>query len=320
MMFIICCKLLLFIINIFKISLEDNINKTTYEISLKNKVKDFNFIDENLNDEYNFYSFYIDEDNTHKNQLAPGVKELDRYSDIKPYKYNIIEINKKNKEKPNKYINASPINIINPTYFIATQAPKPKTVDDFWTMIDEQDSNVILMLCNLEEAGKKKCEDYWGERNKENKIETENYIIESKIKENDDQYIIREINFLNKSTNVKKTINQIHYVKWPDHGVPETKDGKVFEAFHEIIKKVNEFRNNKPIIIHCSAGVGRTGTFISMYYLEKEIINQKNEQIIKFNIFNLVRKIKEMRLNMVQTVDQYKFIYEYVKYLLSKYI
>ena len=73
--------------------------------------------------------------------------------------------------------------------------------------------------------------------------------------------------------------------------------------------------------MHCSAGVGRTGTFISMYYLEKEIKRQINDkcQIIQFNIFNLVRKLKEMRLYLVQTETQYRFIYEFVGYLLQKY-
>ena len=73
------------------------------------------------------------------------------------------------------------------------------------------------------------------------------------------------------------------------------------------------------MIVHCSAGVGRTGTFVSMYLLEKEINEQINakKEYIRFNIFNLVRKIKEMRIYMVQSEVQYEFIYAYVKYLLE---
>ena len=81
-----------------------------------------------------------------------------------------------------------------------------------------------------------------------------------------------------------------------------------------------EIKGNGPIVVHCSAGVGRTGTFISMYYLEKEIMRQIKDEVseIKFSIFNLVRKLKEMRLYLVQTESQYRFIYEFVKYLLNK--
>ena len=252
-------------------------------------------------------------ENKKRNQtiFEPSNYYLDRYSDIKPYSYNKVLIN-----NGKGYINASPINIgEKENYFISTQGPKPETIEDFWTMVYENNSNVIVMLCNVTEGGRIKCENYW-EKPQMKKFSVEIQKEEKKTK----MHTIRTLKLKNKEKNEERIIYQIHFTAWPDHGIPDISDDKVFQVFCEINKKVDELNNkNNPIIVHCSAGVGRTGSFISMYLLEKEI----NEQIkakkdyIRFNIFNLVRKIKEMRLYMVQNVDQYRFVYAYVRYLLE---
>ena len=265
----------------------------------------------NITNEFNFFQQYIDFERDHYMALNKGEKNKDRYSDIKSYNHNMITIS-----TGSKYINASPINIINNKYFISTQGPIKETIEDFWRMVWEQEINIIVMLCNEKEGGREKCAKYWDEK----KVKTYNEIqIQNEIKKN--EYIIREILLSDNLSKKKKYVFQVHFTGWPDHGVPDTKDGKIFEVFIEIIKFVDEKRGNGPIVIHCSAGVGRTGTFISMYYLEKEIKQQIANKVdfIKFSIFNLVRKLKEMRLYLVQTESQYRFIYEFVKYLLEKY-
>ena len=271
----------------------------------------FNFNGNNISNEFSFFEQYIDNDIDHFYSLNKGDSEKDRYSDIKSYSHNIVTIN-----QGKNYINASPINIISNKYFISTQGPKKETIEDFWTMVWEHKCNVIVMLCNEKEGGREKCARYWDE----NKVKKFNKIqIEEEKKKNN--YIIRKIKLFNKGEQKEKIVHQIHFIGWPDHGVPNTQDGKIFEIFSEIIELVDKVRGNDPIVVHCSAGVGRTGTFISMYYLEKEIKRQINDkcQIIQFNIFNLVRKLKEMRLYLVQTETQYRFIYEFVGYLLQKY-
>ena len=147
-----------------------------------------------------------------------------------------------------------------------------------------------------------------------------NYTIkEVNEEETKKEYIIREIQIINNDSKKEKKVHQIHFTGWPDHGVPDISNGKIFETFCEMNALVDSYRENNPIVVHCSAGVGRTGTFISMYFLEKEIKDQINNNVkeIQFSIFNLVRKLKEMRLYMVQTEAQYKFIYDFVNYLLE---
>ena len=133
-------------------------------------------------------------------------------------------------------------------------------------------------------------------------------------------YDIRIIKLKNLSKKEDRIVYQIHFNDWPYHGIPDISDGKVFEVFIEINKLVDQYNTEqKPIIVHCSAGVGRTGTFISMYLLEKEIMKQIIDRCttIRINVFNLVRKIKEMRMYMVQTNIQYYFVYCFVLYLLE---
>ena len=285
------------------------INQCAQCIPLKKGLLNFN--ENNIYNEFCFFEQYIDNDMDHFSSLNNGDIEKDRYSDIKSYSHNIITIN-----QGKNYINASPINIISDKYFISTQGPKKETIEDFWIMVWEHKCNVIVMLCNEKEGGREKCAKYWDE----NKVKQFNKIQVEK-EEPKKNYIIRKIKLFNKSEQKEKTVYQIHFIGWPDHGVPDIQDGKIFDTFSEIIELVDKIRGNDPIVVHCSAGVGRTGTFISMYYLEKEIRRQIEDKVkeIKFNIFNLVRKLKEMRLFLVQTVLQYKFIYDFVKYLLKKY-
>ena len=274
-----------------------------------------NFYDNNtsnlINKEFETLLDIIDYNSLYEKYLNQGNETLDRYSDIKSYNHNIINI-----KGGHKYINASPINIITKKYFISTQGPKNETIEDFWTMIEEYECNIIIMLCNIVEGGREKCAKYWDEKNKMN-----NYSIHLNREETRNKYIIRELKLINKKSGKEKNLIQIHFTGWPDHGIPDTSDDKIFEVFEEMIKLVDQYKGNGPIVVHCSAGVGRTGTFISMYYLDKEIKTQIKEkkEIIQFNIFNLVRKLKEMRICLVQSNSQYNFIYLFVNYLLKRY-
>jgi protein tyrosine phosphatase len=290
-------------------TLQNDINNSIKKIEKKKGNTGFSF--NNYNEEFEKLQKNIDIDQRHKNALEIGVPDLDRYTNIKAYQHNSLKINANS-----RYINASPITINGNLLFISTQGPTDNTKDDFWRMNDEKNCNLIIMLCNLIEDGKKKCSDYWSVK------ETQNYFLELLPTQNQQDKNIeeRKIKLKSKANSSEKIITQIHYKGWPDHGVPDIR--KEFNSFLYMIQKVDELKGNGPVVTHCSAGVGRTGTFISIYILYQEIMAQiKNEQSkeIKFSVFNMVRKLKEMRLHMVQNLAQYKFIYTFIDCLLQKF-
>jgi protein tyrosine phosphatase len=287
--------------------LNSNIPNTIYTVT-RQTISEFQLDEDNIKREYIFLTKYIDSDQEHQNNFCKYEKIYNRYKDILPFEFNAININIGKEE--NHYINASGINAYQKNYFIATQGPKPATIKDFWTMIDEQGCQMIVMLCQLEENKKKKCENYW------------NTEFVQDIDECDEtKWIFRRMKHKVPNSNEDRTITQIHFTEWKDKDVPEEEFDKFIDAF-ECIDRGRKNKNNQdtPVVVHCSAGVGRTGTFISMYYLYKEILRQikQNKNEIKFSIFNLVRKLKEMRAYLVQTEDQYVFLYKFVHYFLKK--
>ena len=171
-------------------------------------------------------------------------------------------------------------------------------------MIYQYNIQTVIMLCNLEEKNKIKCANYW-EPNKVN-----NYIL-TLLNEFEiyDGIILRNFE-------IKKTINdifprtviQLHYTCWEDHSAP---DKDAINKLLNLIRYMVFYRQKFPIAVHCSAGVGRTGTFIAIYNLFLEIAKQlkdNNLTEIKFSVMNIVRKLKEMRLHLVENKDQYLFI------------
>lgn len=293
--------------------LKKEIKKSIKSIEKHKKNKNFGY-NKNIEKEYNLLLDAIDKDYKHFDNLVRGVNHLCRYKDIKTYKYNSLEINT---EK--KFINASPINIINDKYVIATQGPISNTIEDFWTMIDQYDCHIIVMLCSLKEENKEKCSCYWDINNNMEKYKI-NEIKEEEKKFDKSFVIIRKISLFNKIQKVEKTITQLHFSQWPDYDVVNVNE--IFDVFQFMIEEIDKLKDNTPGVVHCSAGVGRTGSFISIYFLYKEIMAQikdNNLDKINFSVFNMVRKLKEMRLYMVQNYQQYKFIYDFVNLLLIKY-
>ena len=270
-------------------------------------------------DEFLYLKNLIDFNDKYISRLLDD-DELCRYSNIRCYKDNYVKIS-----TPHELINASWIHFPFENSFISAQAPLKNTIDDFWTMCFDYDINIIIMLCNLEENGKEKCVEYWENDKRDIKDSTAstmdtNFIINYTTEQINNDIIIRNINIRdkNKEENNEKKIKQIHYGSWPDHQSLDIQDiyGNILFMFNLVDKEIG----HNPIVVHCSAGVGRTGTFIALYNLYRDILNQiheKNNKNITINFMNLVRKLKEMRMHLVETEDQYKLIYKFVSKFLE---
>ena len=197
------------------------------------------------------------------------------------------------------YINASVIpGLYVPYSFIAAQAPKETTLEDFWQMIIDNSIVNIVMLTKLVENGKKKCEPYFPtSENTVMQIGSYNIILKSEV-----SYTGFSVRSFTVTDGARKLdINHFHFTAWPDHDVPSQ-----YDQLLTFVNKVQEgiSRTPAPILVHCSAGVGRTGTFITLFNLTKAI--KKGRAI---SIYRIVHEMREHRPQMVQTLRQYKFIY-----------
>ena len=277
--------------------LKEQIKDSIISINPKEKIPSI-CKEEKIYFEYMTLSNIIDNEQNHFYQLSKHHSK-NRYTDIRTYEYNKVPLQTK------EYINASFIHIPNEKSFISTQGPIEDSIDDFWEMIFEYDCKIILMLCNEIEGGRKKCSEYWKSKNSIFKIEYK----EEKKKD----LIIRDITIT--KDKISKKVTQIQYKGWPDHGIPRIEEA--YDSFIYMIDFIIKNNNNCPVVTHCSAGVGRTGTFLSIYNLAIEIDRKKNDKIIEFSIFNVVRKLKEMRMYLVQNDLQYFFVYQFIQIYLN---
>lgn len=191
--------------------------------------------------------------------------------------------------------------------YIATQGPLPETVNDFWRMLYEHNSRIIVMLTDLKELGRDRCTQYWpAERYGDYppyRVELENEYDTSNM-----NYILREFKITDsRAPNESRTIRQFHFLNWPDQ--IERKAPKSIDNFISYIAEVHNTREkfglDGPITVHCSGGVGRTGVFIALSIAQERLINEKF-----LDLFEIVRTLRTQRPGMVQTMDQYLFCYE----------
>ena len=222
-----------------------------------------------------------------------------RFKLIYPYDKSRVVLQVGSEANESDYINASHIpGMYVKNNFIVAQAPKDSTLKHFWQMIIQNKILNIVMVTNLVESGRSKCEPYYPQKEGQ-KLVIGPYLITLQREEVRIRYIIRYITAIH--NDVKTKIKHFHFTAWPDHDVPSLYDEMLL-----FVGKVHKglVQTDSPILVHCSAGVGRSGTFVALYNLHAAI--QKGEAIC---IYKLVHEMREHRPQMVQTFSQYKFIY-----------
>ncbi|XP_072889646.1 receptor-type tyrosine-protein phosphatase H-like isoform X2 [Hemitrygon akajei] len=237
-------------------------------------------------------------------------RSKNRYTNIFPYDATRVKLSPQPGSSSSDYINASYM----PGYnvekaFIAAQGPLPHTVADFWRMIWEQKSKVIVMLTNCVELNRVKCECYWPMDNRTSVYGdiAVNIISEEILPE----WTIRNLHIEKAGCSQPRTVTQMHFTSWPDHGVPNTTD-KLLQFQKFVRDYMNRNQGGLPVV-HCSAGVGRTGTFIGLDYLMQCV-----EKELLVDVYGIVRKMRMNRTCMVQTESQYIFLHQCVLDMLQQ--
>ncbi|XP_053092376.1 protein tyrosine phosphatase receptor type Ma isoform X1 [Pangasianodon hypophthalmus] len=222
-----------------------------------------------------------------------------RYGNIIAYDHSRVRLQAIEGEQSSDYINANYIDGYHrPNHYIATQGPMQETVYDFWRMVWQENTATIVMVTNLVEVGRVKCCKYWPD-------DTEIYrdmkvtLIETQLLS---EYVIRTFAVEKRGAHEIREIRQFHFTGWPDHGVPYHATGLL--GFIRRVKSKSP-ANAGPMVVHCSAGAGRTGCFIVI-----DIMLDMAEREGVVDIYNCVRELRSRRVNMVQTEEQYVFIHD----------
>ncbi|KAJ7999680.1 hypothetical protein DPEC_G00196920 [Dallia pectoralis] len=243
-------------------------------------------------------------------------KEKNRYVNILPYDHSRVHLLSLEGVPDSDFINASLINgYQEKNKFIAAQGPKEETVNDFWRMIWEQNTATIVMVTNLKERKEKsiqrqslcvsqcKCAQYWPDQgcwtygNVRVSVEDVMVLVDYTIR----KFCIQQVGDVG-GKKPQRLVTQFHFTSWPDFGVPFTPIGML-----KFLKKVKTYnpQYSGPIVVHCSAGVGRTGTFIVI----DAMLDMMNTER-KVDVFGFVTRIRAQRCQMVQTDMQYVFIFQ----------
>ncbi|KAJ7332032.1 hypothetical protein JRQ81_014212 [Phrynocephalus forsythii] len=234
----------------------------------------------------------------------PRNKNRNRYRDVSPFDHSRIKL----QQGDNDYINASLIKMeeANRSY-ILTQGPLPNTCGHFWEMVWEQKSRGVVMLNRVMEKGSIKCAQYWPQKEeKEMLFEDTNFTLTLMSEDVKSYYTVRQLELGNLTTHESREILHFHYTTWPDFGVPESP-----ASFLNFLFKVRESGSlspeHGPIVVHCSAGIGRSGTFCLVDTCL--LLMDKRQDPSSVDIKQVLLEMRKYRMGLIQTADQLRFSY-----------
>uniref|UniRef100_A0A8C5JFB9 protein-tyrosine-phosphatase n=1 Tax=Junco hyemalis TaxID=40217 RepID=A0A8C5JFB9_JUNHY len=232
----------------------------------------------------------------------PCNKFKNRLVNIMPYETTRVCLQPIRGVEGSDYINASFIDgYRQQRAYIATQGPLAETTEDFWRMLWENNSTIVVMLTKLREMGREKCHQYWPA---ERSARYQYFVVDPMAEYNMPQYILREFKVTDARDGQSRTVRQFQFTDWPEQGVPKSGEGFI-DFIGQVHKTKEQFGQDGPISVHCSAGVGRTGVFITLSIVLERM---RYEGVV--DIFQTVKMLRTQRPAMVQTEDEYQFCYQ----------
>ncbi|KAJ1265038.1 hypothetical protein BS78_08G047500 [Paspalum vaginatum] len=230
----------------------------------------------------------------------PVNRAKNRYIDVLPFDDTRVKLKSSAQTSNNDYINASFIEATEGKRvgaFISTQGPLVKTFEDFWEMVYEYQCPAIVMLTQFDSV---KCDEYLPLHNGQ-RIYGKYDVKITKTRTDSHHLLLRDVKVQNNESGKILSVIHIEYADWPDHGVPTNTDD-----VRQIWKRLHHIPKEHPIVVHCSAGIGRTGTYITIHTtLERILLGDK----VSYDLVESVKNFRSQRPGMVQTEEQYKFCY-----------
>ncbi|XP_014801831.1 PREDICTED: receptor-type tyrosine-protein phosphatase V-like isoform X3 [Calidris pugnax] len=232
----------------------------------------------------------------------PANVSKNRYPHVLPYDHSRVKLSQLGEDPHSDYINAN----FMPGYtsqqeFIATQGPLKKTIEDFWRLVWEQNVCNIIMLTVCMENGRVLCDHYWPSESAP--VSYGHIRVHLLSQSSSEEWTMREFKLWHEGIRAERHVSHLHYTAWPDHGIPESTTSIM--TFRELVReRIQSTKDAGPTLVHCSAGVGRTGTFIA---LDRLLQQMKQEKVV--DTFGVVYTLRMNRYLMIQTLSQYIFLH-----------